>query len=854
MDELLQDLRYAGRSLANSPGFTIVVVITLALAIGSNSAIFSVIDGVLLRPLPYDESGRIVRVAESVPGGDSRDLEGIASQRLFLAWRENGSSFERMAMYSNQTATMTGLDEPVRVSGLAVSPSLFPLLRVDAVSGRTFTAQEDRPGNDGVVLLSHRAWQRYFGGDPDTLGRQIILDDRPRTVVGIMPSGFAFPDASVEFWVPLVVRTLAEGENPEAGGRSSQLEVEVRTEVQSGQSGTGGGQGQPPREERQYEVWGRMVGRLATGVSLQRAAEEGNALVQGLHEGETGGEQRKVSLVGFQEQIVRPVRSSLLILMGAVGFVLLIACANVANLFLARSAGRRKETAVRAALGAGRLQLVRFLLLESLLLVLLGGALGLVLAYGSLSLLDLLAPEFIPRLDEIGIDIGSLEFTLVVSLLAGMLFSLVPARSAVSLDLVRSLKESAGATGRTKLLGRDPLRKLLVAAEVALSVVLLVGAGLLVNSFVRLVTVDPGYDTENVLHLQLRLPPSRYASAAAHINYYEQLVATLGQLGGVESATVVNQPPTLRANMQVAINVQGRESPTPARRPSPVGVRLVGTGYFDTLGMRVARGRGFEPGDRAGTQPVVVLSQSGARTLFGSEDPVGGNLPFFFFGNEPLEIVGVVDDARIGGVDPKPQPEIFIPYQQGPERMIPAIFSTTHLLVRTRPDPLSLLPAIRTQLRQIDATVLVFTAATLRDQLAESVAEPRFYASLVTAFAALALALAAVGIYGLLSYSVQQRLRETAIRKALGASAGQILQRVVAQGMVLAALGLLVGLSASVALTRLLESMLYEIGPTDAATLAAVSLLLLLVALVAVYLPARRAIRIDPMDVLRYEG
>ncbi len=875
---LLQDLRQAARSLVKAPAFSGVVVLTLGLAVGANSAIFSVVDGVLLRPLPYDQPESIVVINERGDGG----LDGIgpsgASQDLFLEWRSASRSFEQMAMYSQQEATITSLEEPVRLNGLAASPALFTLLRVDALIGRTFTPDEEEPGQDDVVVLGHSAWQRYFGGDPAVVGTQLRLDDRNRTVVGVTPPGVQFPDASVEYYVPMLSSLPDLAGGAEEAARSGAWVRSERDDRQGGAGapgaasggsgpgegggpGAGGGQRDGGRQggdggeeaEDRLELWGRVVARLNPGVTLEMAAEEGTALVRGLRQEDIATlDDRRAEVISMQEEVVGSVRRSLLTLMGAVGFVLLIACANVANLVTARSVERRKEIAVRSALGAGKWTLSRYLFLESLLLALAGGVMGLGLAFGSLRLLGALSPDFIPRLEGVRIDVRVLGFTLLVAVVTAVLFSLIPARGATRLDLTRALKEEFGSFGLTRGLGRNALRKLLVTAEVALSVVLLVGAGLLLASFLRLASVDPGYDPNNLLHLHISLPANAYSDAASHLNYYDDLVLRLEAVPGILSATVASQPPYLPANIRVAMSTQrDGEPPSPEQRPTPVGVRMVENAYFEALRAAPVAGRLINRDDRPETLAVAVLSRSGVKAMFGDRDPVGERMPFV--GGQELEIVGVVDDVRTAGVDPTPQADIFLPYRQASEGMVPRLFRTAHVLIRTGPAPLSVLPAVRTVLRQSEGALLVLSAATIRDRMSNSVAEPRFYASLVGALALLALVLAAVGIYGMLSYSVQQGVRDNAIRRALGAPVGGILRRVLSQGMLLAGAGLALGIVAAMTLTRLLESMLYEIEPTDPASLTIVALVFLAVALLAVWIPARRAMRIDPMDVLRYE-
>jgi len=862
VDNFLHDLKFALRGLAKSPAFTAVVVLTLGLGIGANTTIFSVVNGVLLQPLPYYEPERIVQIAEIDPTMES-ERGSMASQQLFLAWRESGATLSDIAMYSNQAATLTGLEEPVRLTGVAVSPALFRLLGVDAANGRTFTDDEETPGNDNVIVLSNRAWQHYFGGDPASIGRQLQLDGRSRTVVGVMPTGFDFPEPETEYWVPMIIQPLGEGLDDQLAQQTSQIvreEREVREggpEAGPGGGGRGGGgpdrgpgpDAGPERGGAHIELWGQVVGRLADGVAIAPAAEEGTSLVRGIREGAPEREQPSVELVVLQDELVGPVRSSLTMLMGAVGFVLLIACANVANLVLARSAGRSKETAVRSALGAGKLQLVRMLLVEGVVLAGIGGFFGLLLTAAGLRFLRTIGPEFIPRLQSATLDVWALAFTVAVSVLTGVLFSLMPARGAAALDLTRALKQEGGADGKT--LGRDAFRKVLVAAEVALSVVLLVGAGLLVSSFVRLASVDPGYDPENVLSVNLQMPQTRYTSAEAYRNFFDESIAALERIPGVEAVTLASVPPTREPNIRIGM-AASNDPERPDAPPITFGIRVVEPSYFDTLRMRLVDGRFFNGDDRAGGAPVAILNESAARVIFPDEEPVGQSFPFM--GGQQLEIIGTVADVRTAGVDPKASPEVFLPLTQAPARMIPTLFRSAGFMIRTIPAPLSVLPAVRTRMAEIDPEVPLFRASTMRDQISNSVAEPRFYAALVSAFAGLAVALAAVGIYGLLSYSVQQGVRETAIRRALGAQGGEILRRVVGQGMALAVVGLIIGIAGSLLLTRLLESMLYEIEPTDPLTLVLSAAVFLAVALAAIWVPARRATRIDPMEAMRYEG
>jgi len=853
---LLQELRQATRALWKTPTFSGVVVLTLALAIGANTAIFSVVDGVLLEPLPYDDPDELVMVSEMQPELDG--IEGgprtLATLSLFKALRESGSSFDELAMYTNQQSTLMVGAEPARLSGAQVSPALFPLLGVEALDGRTFAADEERPGNEDVLLLGHRAWQRYFGGDPSIIGQRLELDEIPYTVVGIMPPGFAFPDDAGEFWTPFVAELPDPGAEQARGRRMMAIAIETGGDEgegdAAGEGAPGPGPGPDGPEMHQLEIMGRMIGRLADGVAPTVAAQESTTLLQGLREGtvRAGLDPPRVDILSVQELLVGPVRSSLLLLMGAVGFVLLIACANVANLVVARSGERRRETAVRAALGAGRWQLASFLFIESLLLSLAGAALGVVLAWLGLRGLAAQAPDFIPRVENIGIDGRVIVFTIMVTLITALIFSLVPIRGATRMQLTRALKDEFR-SGRRGI-GSNLLRKLLVTAEVALSVVLLVGATLLVVSFIRLASVDPGYDPDNLLHVRFELPAATYADAGAHVDFYGRLTESLEQLPGVLSATVASTPPSSRANIQIGI--ERSEGPVEAdARPRPMGIRIADSGYFAAIGAEPIAGRGFTDEDRSETLPVAVMSESAARIMFGDEDPIGQPLQMM---GPQMEVVGVVRDVRSAGTDPVPLPDVFMPITQAPSRMVPMLFRTATLLVRTGPAPMTVVPALRAQIARMDAGVPVISVAAVRDELAGSVAEPRFYASLVAAFAGVAVALAAVGIYGLLSYTVQQGVRETAIRRALGAPIGSILRRILTEGMTLAVVGLAIGVAGALAATRVLESMLYEIEPTDVQSFALVVGVFLAVALIAVWLPARRAVRVDPMDVLRYDG
>lgn len=859
----VNDLRLAARTLLRSPAYSIVVVLTLALAIGATSAIFSVVDGVLLSPLPFEAPEDLYLVREIGPG-DQGGEGPVASQSLFLAWREGGRAIETAAMYSNQSTTLTGLPEPARVTGIAASPALFPLLRAEAALGRTFAADEEMPGNDGVVVLSHRAWQRYFGGDPALLGSSIRMDDDVRTLVGVMPSGFRFPDIETDYWVPLLA-TPPETADEDAMASAARQQGQVRRTVTAeggpgrpdgpggGPGGPGGPGGGPDRGElHSIEMWGRLLVRLAPGATLAQADDEADRLVDGLRAGPRlpGAGEPDVELRSLLDQLVGPVRQPLLLLMGAVGFVLLIACANVVNLVMARSIGRYRETAVRASLGAGWMRLARFLFTESLLLAVVGALLGLALAQGGLRALSAAGPDFIPRLEDVAIDLRVLAFTALVTIVTALLTSLVPIRQAARLDLSRALKDETS-HGRAGL-GGGATRHLLVTVETAAAVVMLVGAGLLVSSFLTLTSVDHGYHPDNLLNVQLQLPAAAYPDAPSHLDTYDSLVDRLEALPAVDEATIANRVPSQPANIRVAIQSRTDEgAPASDAEPQPVGVRMVENNYFEAVGARLLEGRFFDRDDRPETGPVMVLSESAARALFGEGRVVGERIDFI---GGQVEVVGVVADARTAGVDPTPQPDVFLPYRQAQAGMVPMLFRVATLLVRTDGDSRGAVAPIRDVLLQRAPDAVILSAVPLRDTLSDAVAEPRFYASLVSAFALLALLLAAIGIYGLLAYSVQQGLRDTAIRRALGAPADRILKGVLRRGLLLAGSGLAIGIVLSLALGRFLESMLYGVTPTSPVTLATVVALFAVVALAAVWVPARRATRVDPMDLLRREA
>jgi putative ABC transport system permease protein len=811
MNTLIQDLKFGLRMLAKNPGFTFVVVLTLALGIGANTAIFSVVNGVLLAPLPYPGAARLISVYQKTGGGNYN----VFSTPNFLAWRDQVRAFERFGAIRPAAFNFSGGGQPERLMGADVSVGIFPLLGVNPILGRVFLDEEDRPGGPRVVILSYGFWQRRFGGDPHILGRPLTLNGASYTVVGVMARGFKLPQNDGELWAPLQL-------NPaDVNGASRGI----------------------------HWIWG--LARLRPGVSVEQAQKEADNLAHRLGQEypETDAAQG-LQLFPLIDDIVGNIRPVLWILLGAVGLVLLIACANVANLLLARASARQREIAVRAALGASRARTVGQMLTESFLVAVLGGTAGLVIAFRSVPALVSLAPAAsIPRAGDIAVDGRVLIFTLMMTLVTGLVFGVIPALQASKCDLNEILKQS-GRTSDSNLRHRR-VRSALVVSEVAVAVMLLVGAGLLLRSFVSLRNVNPGFNTRHVLSLQLSVPRSK-SSEEQLTDFRRQVVERVAALPGVASAALTRDLPLSGVDPSLYFNIEGRAPVAPGKEPV-ARWRMTTPGYFRTMGISLLAGRDFTDHDTSTSTGVAIISQAMARLYWPHEDPIGKAIRPGYPGVTKLcTIVGVVGDVRQWLPIDEP-PTAYYPYSQVPASLGPIIFGRTTLVVRAASDPSRLVNVIRQEIHAIDSDAPVYQVSTMDELLAGAAASTRFQMVLLGIFATVGLLLAAVGIYGLISYSVTQRTREIGVRMALGAARRDVLRMVVGQGVILSLSGVGVGLAAALGLTRLMSSLLYGVAPTDPATFGLVPFGLLVVTVFASYIPARRATKVDPMEALRYE-
>jgi putative ABC transport system permease protein len=796
METLFKDIRYSLRSMLKRPSFAAIAVLTLTLGIGANTAIFSVVNAVLLRPFPYAQADRIVRIDETEGDGGM----GVSPPNL-LDFQQQNHSFENIAGYAGGSFILTNAGEPVRIQGANISHNLLSVLGLNPLLGRGFSEYDERPGQDQVALLGYGLWRRQFGGDQNLIGRRITLDNKSYLVLGVMPRDFEFPiqTEQVEVWAP-----LSQPESMDKLRGAHYLDV---------------------------------VGRIKPNVSLAQAHADLEIIAQRLAQQYPKLVPGKTTVVPLKQDLVGKAQPYLLILAGAVLLVFLIATANVISLMLARAAERQKEIALRTALGANRFRLVRQLLTEGLLLSLFGGIGGVLIASWGTEVLIAIAPGDLPRLQNAHVDGWVLLFALGTSLVSGILLGVAPAWRAWSPDLHSTLKEGES---RTATAPRQALRKGLVVAEITCALVLLCGAGLLIKTLWKLKAVDPGFDPANIAVAEVVLPKTKYPDEARQTAFFQQLLDRIQSLPDVGSAAGTSNLPMSGTNMVFLASVEGRPNSS-----FPASFRAVTQDYFRTMRIPLLKGRWFENRDNASSPSVVVINESMARQIWPGEEPLGKRIKHGFK-NQVAEVIGVIGDVKYAGLDEQTKPEMYAPFAQRP-------WSFMRIVVRTKSNPQNLAAAIRSEVRAIDRDQPIDKLTTMASVVSASIAARRFYMQLLGMFAAMAFILASVGIYGVVSYSVAQRTRELGIRLALGAQQSDVLRLVLAEGLWLTALGVVFGLAGAFAATRVLTSLLYKVKPTDPITFLAVPLSLIAVALLACYIPARRATKVDPMVALRYE-
>ncbi len=815
MGALLQDIRYGIRMLMKNPGFTIIAVLTLALGIGANTAIFSVVNAELLRPLPFRDSGRLVSVATA--NSRMHSSNGSASYPDFVDWRSQNQVFEKMAAFTDATFTLTGQENPAHLEGASVSADTFDLLGVSPELGRTFQPGEDEP-NHHVVIISDRLWKQHFGGDPGIIGRVITLDNSGFTVVGVMPAGFQFPLQREPEMIWSTMSPLQESPD-----------------------------NSPAMTQQRGAHFLSCIARLKPGITVPQAQAAMDVIASSLSKQyPDSNKYMSVYLTSEQERLTGAIRPALLVMMIAVGLVLLIACVNVANLLLARATTRGREIAIRTAMGAGRVRVVRQLLTESLLLAIFAGVLGTALAVWGSDVLVRLGPENLPRVGEIHIDGWALAFTAGLSLLTGILFGLAPAVQSTHSNIAEALKE--GSLSTTAGRSRHGLRSSLVIVEMALALILLVSAGLLIRSLIRLQNVNPGFDPHNVMTASLDLPDAKY-SDPKKAEFFRELSPLLNALPGVQSAAAVFPLPMSGDEIRTSFQIEGR--PVAKSDEPHTSIRVVTPNYFGTMRIPLLQGRDFTERDEAKATPVLIVNQAFAQQFFPGVNPVGQHIQPGISnggpGTAPMrEIVGVVGNVKFEDLTTEFSPESYIPYGQ-------LQFGSVAIVARSGKDPQGLAKPIASVVQSIDKDLPTYAPKTLEQYLSGTIAIPRFNTFLLAIFAALAMILTAVGLYGVISYTVAQRTHEIGIRMALGAQPSDMLRLVVGQGMRLALLGVGLGLIAALGLTRFLSSLLFGVSSTDPVSFAVVVMMLFAVVLLACYIPARRAMRVDPMVALRYE-
>ena len=821
MESLLRDLRYGCRMLLKDPGPTIVAALALTLAIGANTAIFSVVNGVLLEPLHYADASRLVVLWQTNP---SKGLKRFyVSPPDYKDWTEQQHSFDQIAAYRPQPGVLTGRGVPEHVETAAVSPGIFRLLGENVKIGRTFFPDEDQPGKNRAVILSYGLWERRFGSDPSILGKSLTLDGKDYVVAGVTDPAFRLLDTQSEIWVPYTLdakELLEMGENNAAAATRSAMHTL------------------------------KVIVHLKPGVSVEQARQEMQSIARGLErqypDTNTGW---SVSAIPLQQELVGNIGSTLITLLGAVGFVLLIACTNVANLLLARTSSRQKEIAVRTALGAGQFRIVRQLLSESLVLSLVSGALGLMLAYWGVRALVMLGPSNIPRIEEISVDGRVLLFTLIVSILTGLLFGLGPAITASRAQINEVLK-TAGRSSMASIRSRR-VRNTLVVVEVAMSVVLLIGAGLMIRSFAELQRVNPGFRSDHVLTMRLTLPEARYDGL--HVaQFYQRLLERVKAVPGVETAGITRDVPFSGSDPSLNFIIEHRPALPTAQQPR-AKFRAVSADYFAAMGVPLIKGRYFTASDGEQTPAVTIVNDTLARRNFPGEEVLGKRIQTGFDGSPWYTVVGVIGNVKHAGLDAETNAEMYFPYLQVPAPLMSFVEGTMTLVVRTNTEPSAMARSVGAQVQALDPEEAVFKVATMDELLDGSVAQPRFRTFLLGVFAAVALILAATGLYGVISYSVSQRSNELGIRAALGARDSDLLSLVLSEGARLAIVGVLIGLGLSFVLANAISNLLYGVKSHDPLTFIAIPILLLAVALFASYVPARRATHTDPTVALRQE-
>ena len=807
MDALIKDIRYGMRSLFRRPASTTLAVVALALGIGANTAIFSVVNSVLLRPLPFAEPEHVVSVWErGIRAGVDRNELAPAN---FIDLRAQNEVFSGLGAFAEKSFNLSGSREPERLDGLLVSANVLSLLGVQPAIGRTFSPEEDQPGQDQVVVLSHRLWQRRFDREPTIVGQKITLDAQPFTVIGVMPEGFFFPARETELWTP-----LAMGPDEAAGRGDHYL---------------------------------RAVARLKTGITPAAATAHLQTLGKRLEaEYPRTNEGLTFFASSFHDDYIGDIRTPLFIMLAAVATVLLIACSNVANLLLARVASRRKEISVRVALGATRWSIVRQFLVESLLLGLLGGTLGVLVCVWGVSALSKLLPQTLSQIRAVSIDGRVLVFSLVATLFTTLVFGLLPALQASRTQPTDTIKEggpviSGWCSSRT--------RRALLVTQVALAVVLLVGAGLLIRSFARLLNVDPGFKTENLLTMRTVLPFPKYRSPETRRTFYDEVLRRVHEIPQVESAGIISFLPLSFSGINFSFSIEGQTQPSDANLPMAL-YRVVSPDYFRTMGLSV-QGRSFDAHDNSNAPAVIVINRRIANQFWPGSDPIGRRLKIgpLDSANPWATVIGVVNDVRQGGLYGEPGFDLYTPYTQDPR----GFTAPRDLIVKTKGDSQAIAAAVRRAVWEVDKDQPVSDVRSMDQVVSETVSRERFQTVLLTIFAVLALSLACIGLYGLISYAVTDRTHEIGLRIALGARRWNVLSLVINRGLILTLLGIVIGLGGAFALTRTLKAMLFEVSPTDPVTFVGVPLLLLVVALGACYFPAWRATKVDPLIALRYE-